>query len=107
MGRHRLARPDRTYFSGGVVANGEHKIHLRRPWFPKFIPRFAAKALCGQTSNLELFQCFRPHQSRTMASGAISGEVGPTLTIEDSLGHYGASGIARAEKQYVVGSSHH
>src|ERR1700693_6265986 len=43
---HRLSWPDRTRFARRVVANGEHKIHLRRARLCELLPILAAQSAC-------------------------------------------------------------
>ena len=45
MRRHRLARPDRTDFAGGVVADGEDEIQRRRAGCGELVPALGAQPL--------------------------------------------------------------
>lgn len=93
---HRLARPDRANFFGGVVTNGEHEIQVGGVGLGEFVPIFAASAIGGQLSQLKLSQCLWVNTPRGVASGAVSRKVGEALTIEYRFGHDGPSGVSRA-----------
>src|SRR5208282_669152 len=47
MGGNRLARPERTNFRCGIVADRKNKIHLRGAGLGKFVPTLAAQTVHG------------------------------------------------------------
>src|SRR5882762_3975228 len=98
MCRHWLSGPNGTHFLGGVVANGENEIHLRRSGLCELFPVLAAQAFHGQACQANQLESFRTHDSRRVASRAESCEKRPALTVENCLGHDGTSRIPRAQE---------
>jgi len=101
-----LAGPDGAGFVGGVVANGENKIHFRRIGRCEFIPTFAAETLGGQASDFELAQGPGMNTSNGVAAGAIRREGGRAAFVEDGFGHDRAGGISGAEEEDVIAGRH-
>src|SRR5579864_614547 len=50
----------------------------------------------------QLLNCRGMNSSRRMAASTERREVWPTFVVQDGLGHDGARGISRAQKQNVV-----
>jgi len=102
MGRHRLARPERTDLTGSLVTDGKNEVEWWCVGHCKLVPGFAAE-ICGtQTSLFELVNGLRPHGSRRMTSSAVGSEIRGTLTIHDRFGHDRAGGVSCTQKQHVV-----
>src|SRR6266571_9054277 len=106
MRRHRLPRPDGTHFLRRIVANGEDKIHLRRFRFGKLCPALAAQVPRRQVRHFDQLERFRTHNSRWVASRAVSCEKWLAFAVENSLRHDRPGGISRTQKQYVVACLH-
>src|SRR5258708_17066478 len=102
MCRHWLAWPDGTHLLGRVVANGEDKVHLRRPGLCELFPVLASQTLRRQVCLLNQFERLRAHNSRRVTSRAVSCEEVLALTVENCLGHDGTRRIPRAQEQNVV-----
>src|ERR1700674_635238 len=102
MRGHGLAGPYGADFAGGVIANGENKIHLRSARLCEFIPTLAAKIFHRNARQLNLPQRLRTDYSRWMAARAIGDEVGPAFPIENRFGHDRTRGISRAQEKDVV-----
>src|ERR1019366_1677218 len=51
MRRHRLSRPQRAGFFGGVVADREHEMQLGSARTPEFVPALTAQARRGYVSH--------------------------------------------------------
>jgi hypothetical protein len=82
------------------------EIHLRSARLCEFVPALAPKAFDGYFGAFDLRQSFAPHCARRMAPSTVSGEVRLAFVVENSLGHDGTGGIARAEKEHIVCSGH-
>jgi len=87
MRGHGLARPDGTYFVGGLVTHGEDEIQLRRSGFCELIPILAAQAIHGQARDSKLIECLWPHEPRGMATRTVGFEAGRSFLIENRLSH--------------------
>src|ERR1039457_2586385 len=74
MRRHRLSRPQRTGFFGGVVADREHEMQLGSARMSEFVPVLTPQARHGHASRPQLLQSFRTHCPRRMTPSAESGE---------------------------------
>jgi len=70
MRGHRLARPHRTGFTGGVVANGEHEIERRRAGLGEFAPRLRAETRDVEAEALQQLERLRMHAAFRLAAGA-------------------------------------
>lgn len=103
MRRHRLARPYRTDFVGGVVADGKYKIQLGRVRRRKLIPALAAQPIDRQAGTPELFKRQRIGAAGGMAASTESPELPPIhgKAVKDGLAHDAARRVVRAEKQYI------
>src|SRR5260370_737812 len=102
MRRHRLPRPDGTHFLLRIVANGEDKIHLRRFRFGKLFPALAAQVPRRQVRHFDELERFRPHNSRWVASRAVSGEKWLAFAVKNGLRHDRPGGIPGAQEQHAV-----
>src|SRR5260370_15451650 len=102
MRRHRLPRPDGTHFLLRIVANGEDKIHLRRFRFGKLFPALAAQIPSRQVRHFDQLERFRPHNSRWVASHAVSGEKWLAFAVKNGLRHDRPGGIPGAQEQHAV-----
>src|SRR5262249_43186145 len=102
MRGHGLARPDGTSLTGGIVTNGEDKIHARRGGVRGFFPAFAAQVRYRYVSGLQLPQCLRPHSSGWMAASTVGCEPRLSFVIQDGFGHDRTCGISGTEEQNVV-----
>src|SRR5882724_3868970 len=102
MSRDGLPRPDGANLAGRVVANGKHKIHVRRAGFRKFIPALAAQIRDRKLGGLKLLDGIRIYASSGMASRAVCLEVGPPFLIQDSLGKNRARRVASTKKKDVA-----
>src|SRR5258708_9253277 len=103
---HRMSRPHRAGFPGGVVANREHEVHLGSAGPRKFFPAFTAQAERGYASPLQLLQSFGTNRSRGMTSSAIGREGRLSLVIQDRLPHDRTRRIPRAQEQNIVVTFH-
>ena len=103
---HWVTGPDGADFFRCVVTDGKDEIELGRIGLREFVPTLALKAFGGYIGAFELRQSFAPHCARRMAPSTVSGEVRLAFVVENSLGHDGTGGIARAEKEHIVCSGH-
>src|SRR6267143_677084 len=87
MCRHWLPGPNGTHFLGGVVANGENEIHLRRSVLCKLLPVLAAQAFHGQARQANQLESFSSHNSRRVASRAVSRKNRSPFAVENCLAH--------------------
>ena len=102
MRRYRLAWPHRTDFLSGAVAHGEHKIHLWRSRFCKFVPTLAPQAFGRQSGGLERMDRVLIDAFGGVTSGAEGTEIRFAPVLQNGLGQNGARGIPGAEKQETL-----
>src|SRR5438270_9011486 len=96
MRRHRLARPDRTDFVGGIIADGEYEIELGGAVHGKFIPALRAQ-IGGPVVELpEEIDRVGMHLAFGMAAGAERLEFSSTVAVEDGFGHDRSGRVAGA-----------
>src|SRR5215472_4283299 len=88
---HWLTRPNGAHFFGGVITNSNDEIHFWSARLGKFIPILTAQALGGQVRVLQLSERFGANESRSVATCAVSGEVGFSFMVHDGLSHDGTS----------------
>src|ERR1035437_1954800 len=103
---HRLSRPQRAGFLGGVVANREDEVHRGSAGTPEFVPAFTAQAGGGDACHRKLLQRFGTNRPGRMTSSTVGGECRPSFVVEDRVGHDGARRVSRAQEQNVVMSFH-
>jgi hypothetical protein len=86
MRGHRLARPDRADFAGGVIADGEDEIHDRRARLREFVPAFAVWFLDGNARALQYVQGIGIDFAGGKAAGAEAAEFAATPVIQQGFG---------------------
>src|ERR1700681_1135195 len=96
---HRLARPNRTCFAGGVVANGEHEIERRRAGLCELIPRLGTKPRRLISEAFQKFGRVWIYRGLGLTARAVGMKFALPKLIQDGVGHDGASRVARTEKQ--------
>src|SRR5579864_5751783 len=84
---HGLARPYRTDLLGGVVADGENEVQLRRARLGKLAPIFTTQSIHRNSRRLQLAKRLRPYGSRRVTSGTIRGESWAAFEIQDGFSH--------------------
>ena len=94
--------PDRTYFTGGVVAHGKDKVELRRPGCEN-----SSQLLLRRPSTLwpllsKPFQCSRNDFSRWFAARTVGFKFAFAQCIEQHFAQNAARGIAGTQHQHVV-----
>ncbi len=99
----RLARPQRTGFAGGVVADGQHEIHPRCVRPGEHLP-----ALGGQP--VDRIAVARQHlegegidRALRHAAGREGVKAAAAVLAQDGFGHDRARRVSRAEEQDVEG----
>src|SRR4029078_13566103 len=80
---HRLSGPERTGFSGGVVADGKDEIERGRAWFGELVPRLGAKAARVVPEALQQLSCFGMHLAFRQAARAEGLEFSQADFVED------------------------
>src|SRR5262249_33285888 len=103
---HRLAGPDRTGFSRGVVANGENEVERRRAGLGELIPPLRTKARRVVPEALQEFDGARVHAALGLATSAVGTEFTCTELVQDRLGHDRARRVAGAQEQNVERIGH-
>src|SRR6516164_8364440 len=99
MRGHRLARPHRTDFAGGVVADGEGKIERRRAGLRELIPRLRTKARHVIAEARQELHRVRVHSALRLAARTVGTEFTGAELVQDGLGHDRARRVAGAQKQ--------
>ena len=103
MRGHRLARPDRAGFAGGVVADGEDEIHLRRAGRGELVPGLRA---AKRRVVVQALAAAAARMGWTSPLGWRAGREGLELagadTVEDRFGDDRTGRVAGAEEQNVV-----
>src|SRR3984893_16922068 len=98
---HRLARPNRTCFAGGVVANGEHEIERQRARLCELIPRLGTEPKRLVSEALQKLDRVWIYCRLGLTARAIGMKFPLPKLVQDRLGHDGASRVARTEKQDI------
>jgi hypothetical protein len=101
MRRHRLARPDRTGFARGVVADREDEIHHRRVGLREFFPALRTQIIHRVVHVAEYLDGEGVHYPFGLAAGRERFEAAPAIPAQDRLGEDRARGISGAEEQDV------
>src|SRR5688572_10370206 len=86
MRSHRLPRPDGTYFTGGVIANGKYKVHYRRTGLRELAPVLAARLFHGDAHTLQNIQGIGINPACRHASRAKSPEFAAPPMIYQGFG---------------------
>ena len=81
MPGHRLTRPNRAHFFGGVIANRENEIELWSSGFCELIPVLTSHPAGRQSSNLQLPQCLWVNTPSGVTSCAVSSEIRESLFV--------------------------
>ena len=98
-----MAGPDRTDFAGGVVADGDDQVHLRRVRTGELVPALAVQAVGADADRLQRLQTQRVGLlvgART-AAGGVGLEAATTDVVQCRLGQDAARRIVRAEEEDV------
>src|SRR4029453_9495476 len=108
MGRHRLARPPRTYLGGRLIAHREHKVESRRARRGKLTPSLAAQAFCREMVLPENLQRQRLNRAFWMTAGAVAFELSTTDggMVDQGFRKDRSRRVAGAEEQHVEGRRH-
>jgi hypothetical protein len=106
---HRLAGPVRADLTGGVVADGEDEVQLRRAGCAgRTRPRTCCAGRPSEASSR--FQQVRVRAGLTVPVGWLPAlnarNLAAAEAIEDGLGEDAARRIARAQEEHVVGAVH-
>src|SRR5215472_16570132 len=96
-----MSGPDRANFIGSPVTQREDVMNRWRIRFCELVPTLTAKALRSDVGARELAYRLRMDMTRWVAPRTVSSEVWETLLIQNRLGHYRPSGIARAQKEHI------
>ena len=104
MRGHRLSGPVGALLAGGVVADSEHEIELRRAGLCELVPRLRAQARHVEVRPLQQVEREGVHLAARVAPGRERLEASLALTVHHALGDDRAGGVARAEKQHVEGT---
>src|SRR5207302_3243142 len=107
MGRHRLPGPHRTGFARGVVANGEHEIHVRRASRSKYCPALGMHVRGWKAQPAEQVERIGMHLPLGLAPGTEAPEAACSQMSDDRFRQDAAGGVAGAQKQDVVASLGH
>ena len=103
MGGCRAAGPDRAGLAGGVVADREDEIHLRRVRAGELVPALRTELADVVAEVRKQAEGVRIDRAARMAAGRIGLEAALALTVEDRLGHDRAGRIAGTDEQNIVG----
>src|SRR5688572_14530941 len=101
MRGHRLPRPYRAHLAGGLVADGDHDVHLRRVLAGKLIPWLAAQPAHGNVVALEQFQRVGIHLARGEAARAVRAKPSRADAVEVALSEDATSGVSGAQEEDV------
>src|SRR3984893_17160525 len=107
MGGDRIARPDRTDFAGGLVADRKDKIHDRRAGPGELVPAFAAQAAGRQMKLFEQVESYGMNRAFRKAAGAIAFEPFLAPMLDQHFGEDAPGRVTGAEKEDVVRSFIH
>jgi hypothetical protein len=102
MRRRRFSRPYRTGFACGIVANRKDEIELRRIGLCELIPRLLIIIRCVVAEPLQELDRARIHLPFRLAAGAIGVKLVTADIAQNSFGHDGTRGVARAKKKHIV-----
>ena len=98
----RLARPDRAHLAGGVVADGDDEIHLRRIARREVVPALAQQVFGRQVDAAQQVERQRVDVALRMAAGAVAAELALAPVVEKHFRHDAARRIAGAEEQDIA-----
>ena len=101
MRRHRLARPDRAGFAGGVVADREDEVHLGRAGRGELVPVLRAGEGRVVVEALQQLERIGMDLALGMRAGRERLEPAGADAVEDRLGDDRARRIAGAQEQDV------
>jgi len=87
MGYHGLAWPDGASLLGGVVADGEHEIELRRVRTCKLVPGFGAKLRDVEVRFAQHGERKRIDRALGVTSCAIAFELAEAEPVQNCVGH--------------------
>jgi hypothetical protein len=87
VSRYRVTWPDRTYFIGGVVTDGEHEVHLGRFWLRKFVPTLASEPSRRDVRGFKLLECTGPNRAGRMIARAVGRESWFASGVHQTLRH--------------------
>ena len=107
MRQHRLARPDRAGFTGGVVANRDDEIQLLAIRLGEFVPALGAQVRDVMAGGGQNFHGVRIDLAFGRGAGAEGLELAFAEIVEDGLAHDRTGGIAAAQEQNVVDAIDH
>lgn len=106
MSGHWLSGPDGTHLLCSVIADREHKIHLRTAGFGEFAPILGPRTVRRKFRNFDLSKRNRMYNTPRMAPCTLGGEIRKPSLVHDGVGRDGTSRVAGAQKQNVVPSAH-
>src|SRR3546814_384494 len=101
MRRYRMAWPDRACLTRGVVADGEHEIHVRRIWPGELLPAFRAQSFGWIADPLQQPERDRVDRALGEAPSREGAEVAFAQLVERAFREDRARRISGAEEQDI------